>query len=150
MGFLSSVLNLFSSGSINKEAQAYNNKLMNIINESEPHINNMNQAMMSANFEKAESIRKIWNTSIDSNISAVEQMGSYKGDADLQQAVLKGLNGYKKIVTDDYTKLIFIRKNGPRNEGVEAALLNNINDAFEFMGNAVNEAVEAFERKNKE
>lgn len=40
----------------------------------------------------------------------MEEIGDFNGDAGLQNAVLKGLKGYKKIVDQDYPKLIDIRK----------------------------------------
>lgn len=76
----------------------------------------------------------------------MEEIGDFNGDAGLQNAVLKGLKGYKKIVDQDYPKLIDIRKNNKEDVRVEQTALENINKAFENMANGVNEASNNFEK----
>lgn len=147
MGLLSSLFGLFSSGSLSKEAAAYNNALMTIINSNDIHINDMNIAMISKNYSKAQEVRAQWEEAIAENIEAVDHLGAYNGDTALQQSVLKGLNGYKKIVTSDYPQLIAIRSSGKDDDRTESILLDNINDAFEYMANGVNEASTAFEER---
>lgn len=119
---------------------------MTVINGSEKHITDMNTAMQSNNYEKAEKVQKEWYDSVSKDIKKVEDIGDFNGDANLQNAILTGLKGYKKIVEDDYPKLIELRKNKVENPANEEKLLNNINQAFEVMANGVNKASSKFEK----
>lgn len=76
----------------------------------------------------------------------MEDIGDFNGDAQFQNAVLNGLKGYKKIVTDDYPKLIDLRKKNTQDPAAEELLLNNINNAFQNMVENVNQASDKFER----
>ena len=109
----------------------------------------MNAAISSSDYEKAEEVRTAWEKSLDGDIKKVEDLGDFKGDAAFQKAVLDGLKGYKKIVTEDYPKLIEIRKNKTPDAAAESTLLDNINKAFENMSNGVNKASSEFESKYK-
>ena len=127
---------------------AYNNSIITIINDSEKHVTEMNDAMNRADYAKAETVRDLWESSIDQDIKKVEALGSFQGDSIFQQAVLNGLMGYHKILTDDYPKLISIRKEASvKNARLETQLLNNINSASKNMANAVNQASEQFEKR---
>ncbi|WP_270087605.1 LIC11966 family surface protein [Sphingobacterium sp. SYP-B4668] len=129
-----------------KDPIQYNNDLMTVINGSEKHITDMNTAMQSNNYEQAEKVQKEWYDSVSKDIKKVEDIGDFNGDANLQNAILTGLKGYKKIVEDDYPKLIELRKNKVENPANEEKLLNNINQAFEVMANGVNKASSKFEK----
>ncbi|MDR2275211.1 MAG: hypothetical protein LBF27_30145 [Sphingobacterium sp.] len=143
------VLTMSSCGSGTKDPAAYNNSIITVINGSEKHITDMNAAMNSADYAKAEQIRTDWEKSLNEDIKKVEDLGDFKGDASFQKAVLDGLNGYKKIVTEDYPKLIDLRKSKTADATTESALLENINKAFENMSNGVNKASTEFEGKYK-
>ncbi len=143
------VLTMSSCGSGTKDPAAYNNSIITVINGSEKHITDMNAAMNSADYAKAEQIRTDWEKSLNEDIKKVEDLGDFKGDASFQKAVLDGLNGYKKIVTEDYPKLIDLRKSKTPDATTESALLENINKAFENMSNGVNKASTEFEGKYK-
>ncbi len=133
-----------------KDPVAYNNAIISVINASEKQVILMNEAMNAADYTKAEEVRVGWEKSVNEDIQKVEDLGDFNGDAAFQQAVLNGLKGYKKIVTDDYPKLIEIRKTGtPADAEKEAQLLDNINAAFEEMANGVNEASDKFEEAYK-
>lgn len=127
-----------------KDPVAYNNEVITVINGHEKHINDMNTAMTNADYDAASKVQEEWKKSIDSDIEKTEKIGDFNGDDKLQQAVLEGLRGYKKIVEDDYPKLIDIRKNNNGDIETERSLLNNINDAFEKMANGVNKASDQF------
>ncbi|MDQ1152774.1 LIC11966 family surface protein [Sphingobacterium zeae] len=143
------VLTMSSCGSVEKDPAAYNNSIITVINGSEKHVTDMNAAMNGSDYTKAEQVRADWEKSLNDDIKKVEDLGDFKGDATFQKAVLDGLNGYKKIVTEDYPKLIELRKNKTPDATKESALLDNINKAFENMSNGVNKASTAFESKYK-
>ncbi|WET70749.1 hypothetical protein [Sphingobacterium sp.] len=143
------VLTMSSCGSGEKDPAAYNNSIITVINSSETHVTEMNAAMNGSDYTKAEQVRTDWEKSLNDDIKKVEDLGDFKGDATFQKAVLDGLNGYKKIVAEDYPKLIELRKNKTPDAAKESALLENINKAFENMSNGVNKASTAFESKYK-
>ncbi len=133
-----------------KDPVAYNNAIISVINGSERQVTLMNEAMNAADYAKAEEVRLGWEKSVNEDINKVEDLGDFNGDAAFQQAVLNGLKGYKKIVTEDYVKLIDIRKNGTAADAEkEAQLLDNINAAFEDMAKGVNAASDKFEQDYK-
>ncbi len=143
------VLTMSSCSTGEKDPAAYNNSIITVINSSETHVTEMNAAMNGSDYTKAEQVRADWEKSLNDDIKKVEDLGDFKGDATFQKAVLDGLNGYKKIVTEDYPKLIELRKNKTPDATKESALLDNINKAFENMSNGVNKASTAFESKYK-
>jgi len=143
------VLTMSSCSTGEKDPAAYNNSIITVINSSETHVTEMNAAMNGSDYTKAEKVRADWEKSLNDDIKKVEDLGDFKGDATFQKAVLDGLNGYKKIVTEDYPKLIELRKNKTPDATKESALLDNINKAFENMSNGVNKASTAFESKYK-
>ncbi|MDF2474908.1 MAG: hypothetical protein K0S24_391 [Sphingobacterium sp.] len=143
------VLTMSSCGSGAKDPAAYNNSIITVINGSEKHITDMNAAMNASDYAKAEQVRTDWEKSLNDDIKKVEELGDFKGDASFQKAVLDGLNGYKKIVTEDYPKLIELRKSKTPDAATESTLLDNINKAFENMSNGVNKASTEFEGKYK-
>ncbi len=142
------VLSMSSCGGT-KDPVAYNNSIITVINGSEKHITDMNAAMNASDYAKAEEVRTTWEKALNEDIRKVEDLGDFKGDATFQKAVLDGLNGYKKIVTEDYPKLIELRKKNTADPATESALLDNINKAFENMSNGVNKASTEFESKYK-
>ena len=90
------VLTISSCGSGEKDPATYNNSIITVINGSEQHITDMNAAMNSSDYAKAEEVRTAWDKSLDEDIKKVEDLGDFKGDATFQKAVLDGLKGYKK------------------------------------------------------
>ncbi|WP_343563158.1 hypothetical protein [Sphingobacterium sp.] len=143
------VLTMSGCNSGTKDPVAYNNSIITVINGSEKHIEAMNAAMNAADYAKAEQVRTDWEKSLNADIKKVEDLGDFKGDASFQKALLDGLNGYKKIVTEDYPKLIELRKSKNPDATTESTLLDNINKAFESMSNGVNKASTEFEGKYK-
>lgn len=141
------VLSTIGCGS-KKDPVAYNNEVITIINGSDKHIGEMNMAMTSRNYDEASKIQEAWKKAVNEDIQKMEKIGDFNGDDRLQQAVLTGLKGYKKIVEDDYPKLIGIRKSNPNDIETEQTLLDNINDAFEKMANGVNRASDQFAREH--
>ncbi|MFE7086324.1 hypothetical protein ACFU8T_12185 [Sphingobacterium spiritivorum] len=139
------VLLIMSCGA-KKDPAEYNNELMTVINGGEKNITEMNSAMQAGDFDKAGKVQQEWSTALDKDIKKVEEIGDFNGDANLQTAILTGLKGYKKIVAEDYPKLIDLRKNKKEDPATEQQLLNNINNALEVMANGVNEASGKFER----
>jgi len=129
-----------------KDAVAYNNELMTVINSEEHHINDMNAAMQSKKYDEAEKVALKWKDAVKEDQEKVEKLGDFNGDDQLQKAVLAGLQGYGKIVSEDYPKLISIRKNNSQDPATEQKLLNNINKAFEEMAKGVNVASDKFEK----
>lgn len=105
--------------------------------------------MASADYAKAEEVCVKWDKQLDADLKKVEGLGDFKGDAQFQTAVLSGLKGYKKIVTESYPKLIEIRKNNTNDPATENKLLNEINEAFQNMANGFNQASTEFESKYK-
>ncbi|OOG15779.1 hypothetical protein BWD42_24180 [Sphingobacterium sp. CZ-UAM] len=143
------VLTMSGCNSGTKDPATYNNSIITVINGSEKHIEAMNAAMNAADYTKAEQVRTDWEKSLNADMKKVEDLGDFKGDASFQKAVLDGLNGYKKIVTEDYPKLIELRKSKNPDATTESTLLDNINKAFESMSNGVNKASTEFEGKYK-
>lgn len=139
------VCTLLSCGG-KKDPVAYNNELMTVINSEEAHINEMNSAMQSKKYDEAEKVALKWDEAVKEDIKKIEKIGDFNGDDQLQQAILNGLKGYGKIVTDDYPKLIAIRKSSTQDPVAEQRLLDNINKAFEDMANGVNVASDKFEK----
>lgn len=139
------VCTLLSCGG-KKDPVAYNNELMTVINSEEAHINEMNSAMQSKKYDEAEKVALKWDEAVKEDIKKIEKIGDFNGDDQLQQAILKGLKGYGKIVTDDYPKLIAIRKSSTQDPVAEQRLLDNINKAFEDMATGVNVASDKFEK----
>lgn len=142
---LSSLLVMMSCNG-KKNPEQYNNEIITVINGSDKHMTDMNSAMQSKDYDKAEKVRVEWEKAIDQDIKKMEDIGDFNGDAQLQNAVLNGLKGYKKIVTDDYPKLIDLRKKNTQDPAAEELLLNNINNAFQNMAENVNQASDKFER----
>lgn len=141
---------LLASCGETKDPIVYNNAIITVINGSEKHVTEMNNAMNAADYTKAEEVRVAWEKSINEDLKTVDDLGDFNGDASFQQAVLNGLNGYKKIVTEDYPKLITIRKEAKAENAIaEEGLLKNINKAFENMASGVNEASDKFEKAYK-
>lgn len=139
------VCTLLSCGG-KKDPVAYNNELMTVINSEEAHINEMNSAMQSKKYDEAEKVALKWDEAVKEDIKKIEKIGDFNGDDQLQQAILNGLKGYGKIVSDDYPKLIAIRKSSSQDPVTEQRLLDNINKAFEDMANGVNVASDKFEK----
>ncbi|MFD1770725.1 LIC11966 family surface protein [Sphingobacterium suaedae] len=143
-------LALTGCGGGTKDPAAYNNTMITVINGSEKHIADMNSAMTASDYDKAEKVHVDWEKALTTDIKKVDELGAFNGDAGFQKAVLDGLTGYKKILTEDYPKLIEVRKNKVDDATTEHALLENINKAFEHMANGVNKASDEFEsRDNK-
>ncbi len=141
------MLSLTSCGSEAKNPAEYNNAIITVINGNETHISEMNSAMSSGDYSKAEQVRADWEIALDADIKKVEGLGDFNGDDNFRKSVLEGLNGYKKIVKETYPKLIEIRKNKQNDPSKENDLLDQINTAFENAANKVNEASGAFEAK---
>ena len=124
----------------------YNNKMMTIINSSQKDIENMNTAMISKDFSKAEEVRTTWEKNLENSIKEVEDIGDFNGSSTFKDAVLKSMNEYKKVVTGDYKTLIAIRKSGDVSKATEEEkVLNTINTTLENAGNSLNTAASAFE-----
>lgn len=138
---------LTGCGSGSKNPVDYNNAIITVMNDNETHITDMNSAMSSADYGKAEQVRSEWAKALDADIKKVEELGDFNGDANFQKAVLDGLKTYRKAVTESYPKLIEIRKNQINDPATETTLLNQINEAFETAGNNVNKASDEFETK---
>ena len=67
--FIIGMLSLTScGGSGNSDPAAYNNEIITVINGSETNISEMNAAMASSDYAKAEEIRGKWYKDIISNI----------------------------------------------------------------------------------
>lgn len=142
---------LISSCGGSGDPATYNNKLMELVNSNEQHINAMNQAMNTKDYKKAEEVRKGWETDLTKNIEAAGKAGDFKGNSDFEKAVVNGLNAYKKIVTQDYKSLIELRSNqkgdAVSSASSETALLDNINKTLEETANGLNKASADFETK---
>jgi hypothetical protein len=138
-------------------AKKYNNQLMSLINDNEQDISAMNSAMSGQDFDTAQGVCETWERNIDERIRKVHATESFHGDDSLKNAILKGLQIYRKIVSEDYPMLIELRKDrktltvGPTLEEVrsEQRLLANINQAFEAAAMLVNNARFAFKQKVK-
>lgn len=130
----------------------YNNKLMSVMNEQEKHMNEMNTAMVSQDFAKAESVRKTWVEQLDKSIAEVNKIETIKDDSGLKPAVEQGLKEYKKIADEAYKELIGLRtkeKGGDTTVQPQIqATLNRINQSFDAIGGNINKASDQFEKKH--
>ncbi|WP_291912183.1 hypothetical protein [Chitinophaga sp. CB10] len=128
----------------------HNNKLMTVMNENEKDMNAMNGAMSSQDYAKAETVRKSWSEHLDKSIETVGKMKSID-DAGLKDAVTQGLKDYKKLADEDYKTLIDLRtkeKGGDLTVQPQIqSTLDKINHSFESIGNKINQASDAFEKK---
>ncbi|MBV7532134.1 hypothetical protein [Chitinophaga sp. sic0106] len=128
----------------------YNNKLMTVMNENEKDMNAMNGAMSSQDYTKAETVRKSWSEHLDASIKTVDKMEAID-DAGLKAAVSEGLKNYKKLADEDYKTLIDLRtKEKTGDVTVQPQIqanLDKINHSFDAIGNKINQASDAFEKK---
>lgn len=129
----------------------YNNELMTIMNNNEKDMNDMNTAMATQDYAKAETVRKTWEHDLEKAIEKSANITALKGDEGLKAAVDQGLKGYQNIATDDYKQLIELRtkeKNGDASVQPQInATLDKINKSFEEIATNVNKATNAFEKK---
>lgn len=134
--------------SSNQDPATYSNKLMILMNNNDKDMNDMNLAMASNSYQKAEDVRKTWEGHLTDAIKQAKDAGSFKGDDALKNTIVDGLNNYKKIVSNDYKQLIGIRSKGDATQQAqENNLLANINKAFEETGNHINNAAQQFQNK---
>lgn len=137
---------LFSCNS--SDPVAYNNKIMDAINQSENDMTSMNEAMEKEDFSAAESIRTTWEANVIKGLEEVKKMGDFKGDTTLKNACIKSMETFKNSVSIDYKQLIEMRtalKNGDKvDEQKIDELLEKINKDFEKAANDLNAASEKF------
>ncbi|SHL66663.1 hypothetical protein SAMN05444266_104329 [Chitinophaga jiangningensis] len=142
-------MNVASCGSAPDPVE-YNNKLMTVMNENEKDMNAMNGAMSSQDYSKAENVRKSWSEHLSKSIETVDKMESID-DAGLKAAVSEGLKNYKKIADEDYKTLIDLRtKEKSGDVTVQPQIqstLDKMNNSFDAIGNKINQASNAFEKK---
>jgi len=133
----------------NKQNPAdYNNKLMTLMNQNETDMNAMNAAMSTANYNQAEQVRESWARHLANALNEAKDIDGFDGNSDLKNAVVSGLESYRKIVSEDYKQLIVIRSSGDQTQQAkESELLDNINKTFENAGNGINKASSEFEAK---
>lgn len=148
------ILALFISfvvGCSNPNPVEYNNKLMTVMNNNEKEMIDMNSAMNSQDYVKAESVRKVWSGKLEKSISELGKMASIKDDGGLKAAVTEGLNAYKQIATVEYKSLIELRtkeKNGDATVQPQIrTILEKMNNQFEVIGTKINAAGAEFEKK---
>lgn len=129
----------------------YNNKLMVAMNNNEKDMNDMNAAMNSQDYTKAESVRKTWGEKLGKAVADLEKMDQLKDDEGLKEAVTSGLKGYKKIADEDYKSLIELHtkeKGGDTTVQPQIqSILEKMNNEFETIANKINKAGTAFEKK---
>lgn len=147
--FFALTIGLFATSCSNNQNPAdYNNKLMTLMNQNETDMNAMNAAMSAADYNQAEQVRKSWAQHLTDALKEAKDMDEFDGNSDLKNAVVSGLESYRKIVSEDYKQLIVIRSSGDQTQQAkESKLLNNINDAFENAGSNINKASSEFESK---
>lgn len=121
------------------------------MNNQSGNMSEMNSAMMSEDYTKAESVRKSWSDKLGKSIEEVSSMSTMKDDEGLKSAVEKGLKGYKKMLDEDYKELIALRtkeKAGDTNVSTRVnQLLDKVNNEFETLGEDINKAGTALEKK---
>ena len=155
------LLNWIFGSEEKQAAKRYNNALMRIINDNEHDISAMNAAMVNQDYATAEKVCRFWENNLDDRINKVFAADTFHGDDSLKKAIIKGLQAYRRIVTEDYPRLINLRSGktmftlGPnmekvRPEELEARLLSNINLAFETAATLVNNARNEFMEKVKQ
>lgn len=129
----------------------YNNKLMTAMNDNEKEMNQMNEAMNSQDYTKAESVRKTWAGKLEKTIADLEKMSQLKDDEGLKSAITAGLKGYKKIADADYKSLIELRTKEKSGDATVTPQINSIlekmNNEYETIANNINKASAAFEKK---
>lgn len=136
-----------------KDAATYNNEMITLINKGQTDMDAINRAMQKEDFEAAKKAVQNWVDVTNKTEEAVTKLGDFNGDATLQKSVLDALKIYKDVANNDYPALIKER------EGIKAGtvtttdnenkMLDAINTKLENAGNAVNNAVEAFQKRNK-
>ncbi|WP_142687339.1 LIC11966 family surface protein [Chitinophaga polysaccharea] len=149
---IAAVSTLIASCGASLSPVEYNNKLMSVMNEQEKHMNEMNTAMVSQDFAKAESVRKTWVEQLDKSIAEVNKIETIKEDGGLKSAVEQGLKEYRKIAGETYKELIGLRtkeKSGDTSVQPQIqAALNRINQSFEPIGGNINKAGDEFVKKH--
>lgn len=141
LGSVTMLLSSCGGGFSNLDPQTYHNELMTLMNNSSVNITEMNSAMNSEDYKKAEEIRKTWLEDLDKAIAQADKIGSFKGDDTFQKAIVKTLNGYKKIVSEDYDKLIKMRAANDEDEDI---VLDQISDALVKVAEEANNASDTF------
>jgi len=148
---LLALLSLFIASCGSQDPADYNNKLMAVINEHTKSMKDMNTAMMSQDYTKAETVRKEWSGKLAQSIAEVDKIKPLSDDEGLRAAIAEGLKGYKKLMDEDYKQLIALRiqeKNGNNAVAPQVdALLEQVNKDFEAIGAKINQAGTAFENK---
>ena len=76
--------------------------------------------------EKADSLLTIYEKQTTVLINEIKGMPAYKGDSSLKSAALKSFTFYKRVFSDDYKKLIEIRKEGGDQTEEGVAEMNRI------------------------
>src|SRR5699024_5635487 len=134
------------SGNAYQNYTAYNSELMKLIKSNKENIRAMNSVMTKGDYQKAEEVRKTWEKYLNQAIKKAKEIGSFNGDSGLQQAIIEGLKGYRKVVANEYKQLIDIRSQANSSQPAkESKLLKNINQAFTKATEEVNRTVSTFE-----
>lgn len=122
---------------------------MKLTSSNTDYVRAMNTAMTGGDYNKAGKVRKAWEDHLEDAISKANEVGSFNGDDALQSAILKGLQNYKKIVANEYKKLIAIRSKGEvSKQAKENQLLKSINHTFSKADKAVKQALADFTAQN--
>ena len=139
---------LVGCGAKKSDPAAYSNQLITLMNQNEAEIAAMNTAMGAADYAKAETVRINWQQQLEAAIKSAHATGDYNGDNALQTAVISSLTVYQTIITGPYKSLIALRSKADTGTTAEQqSLLLGINQGFTAAGNAVNRAIEAFQKR---
>lgn len=148
LGWILLLGQMVGCGAKKKDPAAYSNQLITLMNQNEAEIAAMNTAMGATDYAKAETVRINWQQQLEAAIKTAHATGDYNGDNALQVAVISSLTAYQTIITGPYKSLIALRSKADTGTTTkQQALLLGINQGFTAAGNAVNRAIEAFQKR---
>lgn len=105
------------------------------------------------NLDSAGQLLGLYENQTETMINEIKGMPPYKGDSSLRETALKSFRFYKKVFSDDYKRLIEIRKQGGEQTEEGVAEMNQIVEKLskeeEQLDKAFHNAQQNFADKNK-
>lgn len=105
------------------------------------------------NLDSAQEVLSLYATQTNAMINEIKGMPPYKGDSSLRESALKSFSFYKKVFSDDYQRLIEIRKQGGDQTEEGAAEMDKIVEKLskeeERLDKAFHTAQQNFAHRNK-
>ncbi|PXV69274.1 hypothetical protein CLV62_101543 [Dysgonomonas alginatilytica] len=122
----------------------YSNQLMEMIHMSQDDFNDLESALESGDYGKAEQAWVAWVAYLDKTLNEVSEMGDFKGDSSLKDISIKRLTNFKDAA-QDYEKLISLHMATNNEEvldsNIETEILNSIQNKMNGLDYELNEVL---------